>query len=362
MEMENLSSNFKNFSFKGNNPPLAYSYPKKFPSPNPSDFSFDKVNETEANAAQLGLYSIDQIKQKGLKALSLQDFLPISQGSYANGQYSSRVVYLENGNVAQELGSSLLGRFLVNQEYRVQGQPSLSNQNSSLGQFPVNGEYYFQGSYQNQVPLTSSRVLNGQYSTSTKDIVNQQFSTSGILNAKGAILEGGPFLISKSELLNGGYQIQVQSRQGSTLQIGGQNIQIGSTNAEQGQLLVNGINSVQGRIRPLNQFTQEATLLIDGGYDSNGTYVINGVTLENGSNLITTRYSAGKTQGTSNAILQGRYTSGGQYVVTHSDQTITNNENNSSTLSHFDLIQKRLQETFNAYSKPLPGKILKLNG
>lgn len=364
MGSENLSTHFNFFSLKNDPSPIAYSFPKKDTHPNPSDFSFDKVEKTEANAAQLGIYSLDQIKQKGLQVLSLKDFMAITKGSYQNGQYSSRVLYLENGDTAPSSKSNIEGRFIINQEYRVQAQPSLSNQNSSQGQYPVNGQYYLQGTYQEQIPLTSSRVLNGQYSTSNKDTVNQQFSISGVVNAKGEILEGGPFFITKAELLNGRYQVQIQNLQGSSLQIGGQNIQIGSVKSEQGQLLVNGVNSIQGQIRPLNQFTQKATLLIEGNYNTDGTYEINGVTLENGSNTITTRYRTGNIQGTATATVQGRYTSGGQFVVTQSQETIVNssNPNTSKNLSNFETIQKRLQETFQAYSNPLPGKILKLKG
>ncbi len=361
MEMENFSSNLNFFLLKKESAPIAYSYPPKESQKNSTDFSLTKAQKTEVNAAQLGIYSIEQIKQKGLKVLELQDFLPISKGSYINGQYSSRVIYLENGSVSQEFGSTLIGRFIINQEYRVHGQPSLSNQNSSVGQFPVNGQYYLQGAYRNQIPINSTQVMNGQYATSHKDIVNQQFTFSGILNAKGDILEGGPFFISKAELLNGRYQVQIQNLEGSTLQVGGQNIQIGTIQTEQGQLLVNGINSVQGRIRPLNQFTQLATLYIEGSYNSEGLYEINGITLENGSNQIATRYKAGNSQGTSPAILEGRYTSGGQFIVTDSSQAIPSHTTAISP-STFDLIQKRLQETFHAYTHPLPGKILKLNG
>jgi hypothetical protein len=362
MGTENLSSILNFSGLNGGTPPLAFNTSKKPTSPEDSAFSAEKIQNTNANAAQLGLYTLAQIKQKGLQSLQLKDFAPITQGSYKNGQYTSRVLYLENGDIAQSLGSNLGGNYIVNNEYKIKGQPSLSNQNSSQGQFPVNGQYFFQGLYKEEVNLSSSRVLNGQYATSNQDNINQQFSISGLVNAKGDILEGGPFFITKSELLNGRYQVQIQNLKGSVLQINHQNIQVGSSKSEQGQILVNGINSVQGKIRPLNQYTQQATLLIDGSYDESGKYIVNGVTLENGSNAVTTRYSTPYTQGSAPAIVEGRYTSGGQFIITNSSGATTSTTVEKSNKSNFEIIQKQLQETFNAVSRPLPGRILKLQG
>ncbi|MES2310535.1 MAG: hypothetical protein V4507_16905 [Verrucomicrobiota bacterium] len=360
MGTENLSS-ILNFSvLNGGTTPIAFNTSKK-EAPGDQDFSAQKIQSTNSNAAQLGIYTLDQIKQKGLQALQLKDFAPITQGNYKDGQYTSRVLYLEGGNISQSLGGNLGGNYIVNNQFQIKGQPSLSSQNSSTGQFPVNGQYFLQGLYRDQLNLSSNQVYNGQYATSSQDNINQQFTVSGLVSAKGDVLEGGPFFITKSELLNGRYQLQVQSLKGSVLQVNNQTIQIGASKTEQGQLLVNGINAVQGLIRPLNQFTQQATLFINGSYDSNGKYVINGVTLENGSNSITSNYSIGSAQGNSTAVINGRYTSGGQFVVSQSG-AVTSTPSNKSNQSNFELIQKQLQDTFNALSHPLPGRILKLNG
>lgn len=360
MVFENFNSFFNFFNLKSDTSPSAFTRSPKNDSLKTPDLDAPELKTVNVNAAQLGVYTPDQIRRIGIEALRREDFNPITQGDPKTGQYSSRFLYLENGTISQPNQGTLGGRFVLSTEYSVRGVPSRSSENSTQGQFPVNGQFNFQGAYPTKVDFSSSRVLNGQYAVSTTDIINDSFTSSGIVNAKGEVVRGGPFLISQAELLNGRYQIRVQDVNKGLLQIEGQNYQQGSQNLQQGQLLVNGINSFEGKIRLLNQFDQRATILLDGSYSSEGKFIVNGTALENGSNSINSRYSIGSIQGTATALFEGRYSSGGQFIITQNNGAISSSASQANAGAS-NSIQKTLQDTFRAYTQPEPGRIFKLN-
>lgn len=358
MEPKNLSSFFNFFNLKSDNTPGSFDRPQKKEAPSSSpEKDFFQLKNFNINAAQLGVYSPEEIRKKGIEALQLKDFSPITQGDPLRGAYRSRFIYLEDGTTPQSSGGNLGGRFVISTEYAVRGVPSRASQNSSEGQFPVNGQFFFQGAFPNKVDFSNSQVLNGQYAVSNTDIVNQSFEISGVVNANGPVNREGPFLITQSELRNGRFQIRVQNIDQAFLQVSGQNAQRGGIETQQGQILVNGINSVQGKVRLLNQFTQNATLLIEGSYNDAGEYTVNGTVLQNGVNSVTTRYSLGGIQGSSTGFIEGRYTSGGQFLVSTSQESISSSPLDSPTKS----TRQILDEIFKAYTRPEPGRILKLS-
>jgi hypothetical protein len=280
-------------------------------------------------AADLGRYSTDQLENLS-NSIRLLDSLPVLiAGNEANGFYLRRNLFVEPGTL--NTGSRRLsGQFLINPETYVNSQPASNDTTSSLGRFPVNGQFFLNSQYRpNLLPVRqNSGIPNRQYPIGDNDPIASQFlSYDSRVTTRGQIDRSPPFYITAGEFRKGRFDTLLGYSAFALSEISISDFQANSLKSNtRSQILAEGQNTFNGVFRPtapntpsLTFNTQKGNVLIEGSYNENGEYEIAGQALVNGQNVVTGYALQGTTLSPVEITIQGRYTSGGAFIIQSPD-------------------------------------------
>lgn len=275
-------------------------------------------------ASDLGRYSGRQLQElaAGQRAYNPQEV--ISSGSESAGYYSRRNLFVEPARLNRGAAGYVNGQFIVNADYYINGQPTPIDPASTAGRFPVNGQYFLNSQYrQSNAPGNPSNgIPYGQYPINESDSIGGQFQYNAVVESQGEIDRLSPYYISSGQFRNGRFLANLGFSQYSLAEIAPIEIQAGRVQSpDRSQILVNGQNTFYGLFRPtlsnsnviLN--SQTGRVLVEGSYNDQGEYEVNGQALKSGVNVIQGYAASGSVLTPVEVTVQGRYTSGGQFLI-----------------------------------------------
>lgn len=275
-------------------------------------------------ASDLGRYSGRQLQELAAGRRAYADQEVISSGSESAGYYSRRNLFVEPARLNRGAAGYVNGQFIVNADYYINGQPTPMNPSSTTGRFPVNGQYFLNSQYRSSnAPVNPNNgIPYGQYPINQSDDIYGQFQYNAVVESQGEIDGLSPYFISSGQFRNGRFLTNLGFSQYSLAEIAPIEIQAGRVQSpDRSQILVNGQNTFYGLFRPtladsnviLN--SQTGRVLVTGSYNDQGEYEVSGQALKGGVNVIQGYAASGSVLTPVEVTVQGRYTSGGQYII-----------------------------------------------